>query len=85
MSSDFFPVDGTQIQVAIPGPNYAYWGGRNLYLNLTSRCSAACTFCIHNFTWDIFGYDLRLEPGQQAKLHTSSLGGGSATVELRRR
>ena len=65
MSSDFFPADGTQVQVAIPGPNYAYWGGRNLYLNLTSRCSAACTFCIHNFTWDIFGYDLRLEPGQE--------------------
>ena len=65
MSSHFFPAAGTPVEDAIPGPNYAYWGGPNLYVNLTSRCSAACTFCVHNFTWDIFGYDLRLEPGQE--------------------
>lgn len=65
MSSVFFPAAKTPVEAAIPGPNYAYWGGPNLYVNLTSRCSAACGFCIHNFTWDIFGYDLRLEPGQE--------------------
>ena len=65
MSSDFFPTDSTLAESVRLAPNYAYWGGRNLYVNLTSRCSAACTFCIHNFTWDIFGYDLRLEPGQE--------------------
>jgi cyclic pyranopterin phosphate synthase len=65
MSSDFFPAVKTPVEAVTPGPNYAYWGGRNLYVNLTSRCSAACRFCIHNFTWDIFGYDLRLRPGEE--------------------
>lgn len=48
-------------------PNYVYRGGANLYVNLTSRCSAACTFCLAAFTRDVYGYDLRLsveeEPG----------------------
>ena len=65
MRDSFFPADKTLVEPAIPGPNYAYWGGPNLYVNLTSRCSAACGFCIHNFTWDIFGYDLHLDPGQE--------------------
>jgi TatD family-associated radical SAM protein len=50
---------------SIPGPNYVYWGGRNLYVNLTSRCSSACVFCLREWTWDVFGYDLRLTPGQE--------------------
>jgi hypothetical protein len=41
-------------------PVYAYWGGSNLYLNLTSRCPLACGFCLRNFTWEVCGYDLRL-------------------------
>jgi GTP 3',8-cyclase len=63
MPNDTFP--NVRPQDPTPGPNYAYWGGSNLYVNLTSRCSAACKFCIHNFTWDIFGYDLRLAPGEE--------------------
>lgn len=49
----------------IPGPNYVYWGGSNLYVNLTSRCSAACTFCLRSFTWEVFGYDLLLKPAEE--------------------
>lgn len=50
---------------AAPRPNYVYWGGPNLYVNLTSRCSASCTFCLRTFTWEVFGYDLRLAPDQE--------------------
>ena len=42
-----------------------YWGGPNLYVNLTSRCSSACTFCLAGFTDDLYGYDLRLTPEQE--------------------
>lgn len=49
----------------VPPPNYVYWGGGNLYVNLTSRCSAACTFCLRTFTWEVFGYDLRLTADQE--------------------
>ncbi|GAB4249130.1 MAG: TatD family nuclease-associated radical SAM protein [Thermoleophilia bacterium] len=50
---------------SIPGPNYVYWGGRNLYVNLTSRCSSACVFCLREWTWNVYGYDLRLAPAQE--------------------
>jgi GTP 3',8-cyclase len=49
----------------VPGPNYAYWGGSNLYVNLTSRCSSACGFCIRNFSHEVFGYDLHLRRDQE--------------------
>ncbi|MBP2029694.1 TatD family-associated radical SAM protein [Methanohalophilus levihalophilus] len=32
----------------------------NLYLNITNRCSADCTFCVRNFQTGVYGYDLRL-------------------------
>lgn len=50
---------------ARPGPNYVYWGGDNLYVNLTNRCSNSCTFCLRNFTDEVFGYDLRLNPADE--------------------
>lgn len=39
----------------------------NLYINLTNRCSADCTFCIRNFADGVHGYNLRLlkEPSTQ--------------------
>ena len=46
--------------MSLPGPHITYWGGDTLYVNLTSRCSAACTFCLRTFTSEVFGYDLRL-------------------------
>ena len=49
----------------IRGPNYVYWGGRNLYVNLTSRCSSACVFCLRTWTWEVYGYDLRLAGSQE--------------------
>ncbi|WP_300608145.1 TatD family nuclease-associated radical SAM protein [Methanohalophilus sp.] len=32
----------------------------NLYLNITNKCSADCTFCIRKFQTGVYGYDLRL-------------------------
>lgn len=37
-----------------------YEAHKNLYLNLTNRCSADCVFCIRNFADGVYGYDLRL-------------------------
>ena len=42
-----------------------YWGGESLYVNLTSRCSAGCVFCLRSFTWDVFGAPLRLSLSQE--------------------
>ncbi len=37
-----------------------YEAYKNLYINLTNRCSADCIFCIRNFANGVHGYDLRL-------------------------
>lgn len=37
-----------------------YEAHKNLYINLTNRCSADCIFCIRNFADGVYGYDLRL-------------------------
>jgi TatD family-associated radical SAM protein len=37
-----------------------YEAHKNLYINLTNRCSADCVFCIRNFTDGVYGYNLRL-------------------------
>lgn len=42
-----------------------YWGGESLYINLTSRCSAGCSFCLRNFTWEVFGAQLQLSVAQE--------------------
>jgi len=44
-----------------------YEAYKNLYINLTNRCSADCTFCIRNFADGVHGYNLRLlkEPSTQ--------------------
>lgn len=44
-------------------PVLAYALGDALYLNLTSACTLACTFCpkIRDGDWVVGGYDLRLE------------------------
>ncbi len=52
----------------VPAPNVFYWGGPNLYVNLTSRCSSACTFCLADFTDDLYGYDLRLSSQQEPEV-----------------
>ena len=44
-----------------------YEAYKNLYINLTNRCSANCTFCIRNFADGVNGYNLKLstEPSTQ--------------------
>lgn len=44
-----------------PPPSIAYemWG--NLYLNITNRCTNACTFCIRYQTDVLWGYNLKLD------------------------
>jgi GTP 3',8-cyclase len=37
-----------------------YEAHKNLYINLTNRCSGDCIFCIRNFADGVYGYDLRL-------------------------
>ncbi len=47
---------------SVAAPVYAYALGDALYLNLTSACTLACTFCpkIRDGDWVVGGYDLRL-------------------------
>ena len=47
---------------SVAAPVYAYALGDALYLNLTSACTLACTFCpkIRDDDWVVGGYDLRL-------------------------
>jgi GTP 3',8-cyclase len=46
---------------------FCYEAYKNLYINLTNRCSADCTFCIRNFADGVHGYNLKLskEPSAQ--------------------
>jgi TatD family-associated radical SAM protein len=44
-----------------------YEAHKNLYINLTNRCSADCVFCIRNFADGVYGYDLRLSKEPTAK------------------
>jgi GTP 3',8-cyclase len=37
-----------------------YEAYKNLYINLTNRCSADCIFCIRNFADGVHGYNLKL-------------------------
>ena len=50
--------------------NFTYEIGDNLYINLTSRCTNACTFCVRNEEADYFGHKLWLsrEPSAEEVL-----------------
>lgn len=50
---------------AVAGPTFVYSGGPNLYVNLTNRCSAGCSFCLAEFTSEVYGYDLKLAVGEE--------------------
>ena len=39
----------------------AYRGKGNIYLNVTNRCTSACTFCLREFTDEVYGYPLVLD------------------------
>ncbi len=45
----------------LPEQTIAYPANGNLYLNITNRCSCACVFCLREFGWHVYGYDLLLE------------------------
>jgi len=56
---------------AVPGKGQITYPIRNsLYLNITNRCSAACTFCVRYHTDFVKGHNLRLaeEPTAEALL-----------------
>ena len=50
--------------------NFTYEIGANLYINLTSKCTNACTFCVRNEKADYFGHKLWLsrEPSAEEVL-----------------
>lgn len=50
--------------------NFTYETGDNLYINLTSKCTNACTFCVRNEKADYFGHKLWLsrEPSAEEVL-----------------
>ena len=50
--------------------NFTYEIGDNLYINLTSKCTNACTFCVRNEKADYFGRKLWLsrEPSAEEVL-----------------
>lgn len=43
---------------------YTYQIGENLYINLTNRCSNACTFCVRNGKEEYEGHALWLKGGE---------------------
>lgn len=42
-------------------PSIVYWLGKNLYLNITNRCSNSCYFCLRNFKDGVCGFNLKLQ------------------------
>jgi len=42
-------------------PNIVYWLGKNLYLNITNKCSNDCYFCFKRYWKGIEGFNLKLE------------------------
>lgn len=42
-------------------PSVVYWLGNNLYLNVTSRCSNSCCFCVREFKDGLNGFYLKLQ------------------------
>src|SRR5690606_24114267 len=48
-----------------PGVSYTYPLGRSLYINITNRCNADCTFCKRNTFPFINGYNLRMKKSEE--------------------
>jgi GTP 3',8-cyclase len=44
-----------------PPQTIAYPANGNLYLNITNRCTCACTFCLRETGWEVYGYELLLD------------------------
>lgn len=67
-------------------PVYAYPLGDALYLNLTSACTLACTFCpkIRDGEWVVGGFDLRLAraPSLDEVWHAAAAAGVAGRSEV---
>ncbi len=55
------------------GPSLVYWLGSNLYLNITSKCSNNCYFCIRKFRNGVGGFNLKLQKEPTSKEIVSQL------------
>jgi TatD family-associated radical SAM protein len=51
----------------------AYHGKGNIYLNVTNRCTCACTFCLREFTDEVYGYPLLLDHEPSVEQITQAL------------
>lgn len=48
-----------------PGVSYTYPLGRSLYINITNRCNADCTFCKRKTFPFISGYNLKMKKAEE--------------------
>jgi len=53
-------VDRNDSQKRFTGGTIAYESHGNLYLNITNRCTAKCSFCIRDLCDGVYGYNLWL-------------------------
>lgn len=53
-------VDRSQSQDRFTGGTISYESHGNLYLNITNRCTAKCSFCIRDLCDGVYGYNLWL-------------------------
>lgn len=60
----------------------AYPIGKNLYLNITNRCTNGCYFCVRNFAPGVACYDLRLEKEPTAEEVIKEIGDPSPYREV---
>ncbi|MCU0989434.1 MAG: TatD family nuclease-associated radical SAM protein, partial [Xanthomonadales bacterium] len=67
---------------AVPAAQIAYRIRDSLYLNLTNRCTNACTFCIRQKTDFIKGHNLRLDREPDFAEVTSAIGDPSKYREV---
>ncbi len=48
-----------------PETSFTYVIGDNLYLNITNRCNAHCTFCDRNGEAEVSGYNLKMSKNEE--------------------
>ncbi len=53
-----------------PGTSFTYKIGNSLYINVTNRCNANCTFCDKDNESVISGYNLQMSKNEEPELET---------------
>ena len=61
---------------------YVYQIGNNLYINLTSRCTNRCTFCVREGKTEYEGYSLWLKEEPSAEQVTAAIGDPTKYAEI---